>query len=432
MTTMSPISPQPQDTRPRAQTAVSYTSHRSRRSSGSSHRIELTESAKDKKRLNTKADPSKALNEATPGSSIPLFMTSHPTNQPRSGASTRTANCGRFTVDDAQRCGRQRDKSDSSVAVLDMTRILTLATADPDRSNPTRSRMERPLDTIRAFNAAAEGTSSRRSSFNNRPPSQVGWNNDMNRRGSYYSSEYMFRNPQLSVSRTNLSPDNGYSPQRQRPAPGGGYYRNSSYGFGPQSSVEEEPGSAQMHGRGMRQFSAPEYAHHNGYQNGHQYGPQNGPQHAYSNGHQNGYPGNGQNNHSPNSTHSYQHSHETITSGSDEYGKSTNPSSQNSSFDQLHQLRKHDDFTPENPYANDIKFNQFTPTKPFAEGIMQGSPYGPGAVQPPLPPTNGYPTQNNRQPMKLNSPTGDDYGDRPTPPPKRQSWIKRRFSRRET
>ena len=66
---------------------------------------------------------------------------------------------------------------------------LTTNAADPDRSNPTRNRMERPLDTIRAFNAAAEGTTSRRSSLNNRPPSQVGWNNDINRRGSYYSSE---------------------------------------------------------------------------------------------------------------------------------------------------------------------------------------------------------------------------------------------------
>lgn len=30
-------------------------------------------------------------------------------------------------------------------------------TADPDRSNPTRSRWERPLDTIRSFEAAIDG-----------------------------------------------------------------------------------------------------------------------------------------------------------------------------------------------------------------------------------------------------------------------------------
>lgn len=35
--------------------------------------------------------------------------------------------------------------------------------ADPDRSNPTRSRWERPLDTIRSFEAAIDGNYSRKS-----------------------------------------------------------------------------------------------------------------------------------------------------------------------------------------------------------------------------------------------------------------------------
>lgn len=38
-----------------------------------------------------------------------------------------------------------------------------LHTADPDRSNPTRSRWERPLDTIRSFEAAIDGNYSRKS-----------------------------------------------------------------------------------------------------------------------------------------------------------------------------------------------------------------------------------------------------------------------------
>ncbi|CRK31071.1 hypothetical protein BN1708_018623, partial [Verticillium longisporum] len=37
------------------------------------------------------------------------------------------------------------------------------AIADPDRSNPTRSRWERPLDTIRSFEAAIDGGYSRKS-----------------------------------------------------------------------------------------------------------------------------------------------------------------------------------------------------------------------------------------------------------------------------
>lgn len=38
-----------------------------------------------------------------------------------------------------------------------------IAPADPDRSNPTRSRWERPLDTIRSFEAAIDGGYNRKS-----------------------------------------------------------------------------------------------------------------------------------------------------------------------------------------------------------------------------------------------------------------------------
>ncbi len=41
--------------------------------------------------------------------------------------------------------------------------LLIAHTADPDRSNPTRSRWERPLDTIRSFEAAIDGNYSRKS-----------------------------------------------------------------------------------------------------------------------------------------------------------------------------------------------------------------------------------------------------------------------------
>jgi hypothetical protein len=34
--------------------------------------------------------------------------------------------------------------------------------ADPDRSNPTRPRLERPLETIRSFEAAIEGNYNKR------------------------------------------------------------------------------------------------------------------------------------------------------------------------------------------------------------------------------------------------------------------------------
>lgn len=38
------------------------------------------------------------------------------------------------------------------------------STADPDRSNPTRPRWERPLDTIRSFEAAIDGVYTRKNS----------------------------------------------------------------------------------------------------------------------------------------------------------------------------------------------------------------------------------------------------------------------------
>ena len=40
-----------------------------------------------------------------------------------------------------------------------------LSAADPDRSNPTRPRLERPLDTIRSFEAAIDGSYNRRQSI---------------------------------------------------------------------------------------------------------------------------------------------------------------------------------------------------------------------------------------------------------------------------
>jgi len=43
----------------------------SRRSSNSAHKIDLTETSKDKKKMHTKADPTLAMSEAQPGERIP-------------------------------------------------------------------------------------------------------------------------------------------------------------------------------------------------------------------------------------------------------------------------------------------------------------------------------------------------------------------------
>jgi hypothetical protein len=324
--------------------------------------LELIESAKDKRRLNnTKSDPSKALNEATPAEQA----------QEES------------TVDDI-RLVRYKDTEGNIIS-------------DPDRSNPTRARLERPLDTIRSFAAAAEGTSSRRSSYTDRPGSQIGFNGDMNRRSSYYSN-------------------NGFSPQRQRPTPGAGYYRNSSYGFGPQT-VEEAPGAAQMYARNTRQMSHPHFGQQH---NGNPIGPPNGLGGQIPND-------------SPMSAHSYQQSYETMTSGSEDYGKSTGPSSQNSSYDRLHQLRKPDDYPADNPYANDMMVNNGSTNRSFPSPYGVENHYGQDMTSGPAPPVQ-YPVNNPRKPIKLDSSPSDvpfNTNTVTSPSTKKKSWLGRRFSRRE-
>jgi len=121
-----------------------------------------------------------------------------------------------------------------------------------------------------------------------------------------------------------------------------------------------------------------------------------------------------------------------MTSGSEDFGKSTNPNSQNSSFDQLHQLRRPDDVGVENPYANEIKFNQVPPSKPFAPYDMNTGRPVPANASPPPVPGHGHTPNNPRQAIKLNGPSDASFDEAsPTTPTKKQSWIKRRFSRRE-
>ncbi|RMZ90786.1 hypothetical protein DV736_g1995, partial [Chaetothyriales sp. CBS 134916] len=383
--------PRPGQNRARAVSSMSTVSASSRRSKDSK-KLDLTESSKDKKRLNTKADPSKALAEATPAEIAQSEST--------------IDNLRRLSVNDAQG-----------------NRIT-----EPDRSNPTRYRFERPLDTIRSFNAAAEGTSYRRSSFNAH-----------HRPGSQYS--------ELGGNRQSGHYNNGPSPissPRGRPGPPGGYYRNS-YGIGTPGSVVEDPQESQHYNGHSQQ---PRMRH-----------PAN-PYHSNGNGpHGNaGFPQESPVSGSPRSN---QPSYETMTNGSDaENSKSTNPSSLNSSYDQIYQLRKPDAYghpqqrqqehTQNHPYANDMQSNpmpalaarnhdNYRSGRAGPNGHQQhntgyGGAYG-GPVQPgPAPPPKEHGANNLRQPIKLDSSrpstsmpsttsNGPDGG-------KRQSWLKRTFSRR--
>ncbi|OAF58470.1 hypothetical protein VC83_05050 [Pseudogymnoascus destructans] len=138
---LPPIAPQPtQEQRPQAQqrpslrprsrSGFSFRSHKSQDSYGSTPKVEIQETPREKaaRRLSTKADPRLAMSEAQPSD----IANDH---------STRLASL---------RAIQHRD-------------TYGLPIADPDRSNPTRSRWERPLDTIRSFEAAIDGNYARKS-----------------------------------------------------------------------------------------------------------------------------------------------------------------------------------------------------------------------------------------------------------------------------
>lgn len=212
------------------------------------------------------------------------------------------------------------------------------------------------------------------------------------------------------------SVDGGYPPQqRPRPGPGaGGYYRNSSYGMRPEAFAEEPALPQPPYGRPPRQ---------------------QGPSH-YANGESSSPPG-----------HSYQQSYETMTSGSEDYGKSTNPSSQNSSFDRLHQMhgRKPDEYghydeiqpvQPPNGYGQYPQYGGYQNQNPnmngYANGQINGQMNGQMQRGGPMPPA----ANNPRIPIKL---TTSNSGPPPTMadlnkelPAKRQSWFKRKISRRDS
>jgi hypothetical protein len=212
-----------------------------------------------------------------------------------------------------------------------------------------------------------------------------------------------------------------YGPQRRGPS--GGYYgRNSSYGFRPDNFTENGQGPSQYQGnRGVRNGSYGSYGMNGEY---------NSP------------------------THSHQLSYETMTSGSEENAKTTNPSSVNSSPDYIQPYRKQGENGYEGSqmtsYGSSTTSSTITPygRPPFLQNWNEngnalmlnfnaslngyaGMQNGNGPISPP-------PANNPRVPIKLNnsSQTTEQVAAEtpalPAPKEKRKSWLKRRFSRRES
>ncbi|CAI7671271.1 unnamed protein product [Penicillium manginii] len=333
----------PVSSSPRRSRGFSVKSDNSRRTSSSGNKIHLSESHEEKERrnLHTKADPTVAMNELQPND-----------------IALQKSNMG--SLRDIQ----HKDQFGN---------IIT----DPDWSNPTRSRSERPLDTIRSFEAAIYGTynSTRPVSYARTEDagSQMG---DYSRRTSYYGGQGGY----------NRGYDQSYYHSRNHSRPddlADGNQNNQQENYYPYQQQ-------QQNGRRRPRVSTDQT---NYYQN-------NNYHQSYDNVAASGSGGSGQ---------------------TDPYGQSTDPSSMNSSMDQLQQhallqqqqQQRMDDRAQEYGFS----FGNTAPlnTKGFPSAPPPvASPTSPASVAQPhfAAPANGALRKNTSQ-------AGD----------KRKSWFKRRFSK---
>ncbi|TKA33511.1 hypothetical protein B0A54_14688 [Friedmanniomyces endolithicus] len=328
-------------------------SFRSDKSSGSKGKVDFTESPEEKSRRDSiwknssKANPNAALNELTPGV---LNLTEQSTLQ-------------------SLREYQHKDVNGNTIV-------------DPDLSNPTRPRMERPLDTIRSFEKAID--------------------NGYKRRASYSASQSYDQNGQFSSRRSSnyYGHDGGPSPGRHSAA-GGGYYgadrRPDSYHQG--LHRQQRYGS-----RVVSEGATPANHHH------HQMGPPRpyGGQHVY---HQSG---------------------DTVNTanGSDSTGpwaNSTDPSSENSSIDK--------NLAGSGGHAqNGGQQNGYGYGNPTIQEDKVAGPYGGGG--PVRAPQQGQAEAPRKMIALGNSgdppvlPTGKLPSNARSEPEKKSGWLKRRFSKK--
>ncbi|KAI0852607.1 hypothetical protein F5Y00DRAFT_273178 [Daldinia vernicosa] len=358
---VKPSEPQkPERVRPKSR-AFSFRSDKSHRSSNSHNKnnnnAHETSAEKEANRLHGKTDPTLAMTEL------------EPSMEAQSKGGINPASLRSFQHKD----------------------IYGNPITDPDRSNPTRSRSERPLDTIRAFEAAIDGAYSRQSDT-----ASVA---NFSRRGSYYGSEqYISPSP---------SPNYVYTISQKTPLDNGPRFPQDSYyggrpnsGFRPESTMYD-PRQAVINHR---------ESYHEGYENA-PYGHGNpGPRNRYSRMQsdpyanprvvvdKNVYP-------MPNNHRSY----ETVASGSgsgslaEPAGYQTDPtSSDNSSIDRRSPPKRQE---PVNDYG--ISFGQATQTPNL--GLAPPNPRKENGIL--------------RKPSKAAAPSGHSE-ERPQSE-KRKSWFKR-------
>ncbi|CAG8401050.1 unnamed protein product [Penicillium salamii] len=364
--------PQPAPTRSRG---LSVKSEQSQNSANSSkgHQRGPSESSQEKHRRNlqTKADPLVAMNELQP---IAVAL--------------QKSNLGSL---------REIEHKDQFGNVI----------TDPDLSNPTRPRFERPLDTIRSFEAAIYGAyrNNRGSYARTDAASQMG---DFSRRTSYYGPQngngngakgYGNRHDQGHYSQAQSRPDsiiNAYSGAPQSPEAPNPYpynYQNGNGNGNGNSRRRPNHRSPSYPASPSSPTSPSEYP--NMAQNVN-------PQYGYQ---ANGYQANG-----------YFDNAVSNNSGSDPHGHSTDPSSINSSNDQLQQQALQQQRLDERAQA-EYGFTGFgnnniaQPDPSWAPASGSGAP----APQPPVQAPRPSPVREDTN----SSAKGD----------KRKSWFKRRFSK---
>ncbi|KAJ5124765.1 Protein of unknown function DUF2406 [Penicillium bovifimosum] len=339
----SPQSP----TSPKRSRGFTNRSETSERSGSTSHKRGPSESSEEKARrnLHTKADPLVAMNELQP-----------------MAVALEKSNLG--SLRDIQ----HKDQFGN---------IIT----DPDLSNPTRPRLERPLDTIRSFEAAIYGSYSNRASYarTEDAASQMG---DYSRRTSYYGG-------QNGTSARNYDQNNHYGQPSSRPDSIVNAYQNT-----PQTAE-----GARTNPAGPPPPLSPADGYSNIANN------VNNAQYGYPQG------------------HGYQRSADNVlapsngSGGSDPYGQSTDPSSLSSSNDQLQQQYLQQQRLDERAQA-DYGYNGYA--SKGAQHVGDPSIGGPVGGIPPSGAAAAWAAPAVRNAHAPAPPSKDD---------KRKSWFKRRFSK---
>ncbi|KAK1239656.1 hypothetical protein MKX07_001110 [Trichoderma sp. CBMAI-0711] len=339
----------------------SFLSDKSRKNSAS-NKIDLheTHAEKETRRLHSKADPTLAMNEAEP--SVEAMMT----------ASSRPP----------LRSIQHKDAYGNVIA-------------DPDLSNPTRNRWERPLDTIRSFEAAIEGDFARRSMHR----SETDPSANFSRRNSYYRANQP-RFPQDSYYGSRAASFRGEGSQFGPPPPmsarnsyfdnqqyssNGGYYTTNAGPSGGRRPSREQTSR-------MAMASEPQLR---------TYGREQGV-----------YP-------LPHKDRSY----ETVTSAaasgnSDPAGYQTDPtSSDNSSIHRTSPAKQVNDYG--------IAFSQSQSYKPPMLTVNLTAP----ASKMPTPPNASYQNPQSAIPRKDATLLKRQVSTTPSGGEKRKSWFSRRFSK---